>query len=104
MGDLEVCMPGWRLGFCTTDCGTFVLNLGDLIPRWTNGLYKSNSHRVRNLYSNGKSRYSIPFFYGPSYFKQIDALSGTIQRGELSSYTSCTAGEYMEEMYQHSFV
>lgn len=103
LGGLEVCMPDGVWVSAPPIADTFVVNLGDLIPRWTNGLYKSNPHRVRNLYSNGKSRYSIPFFYGPSYFTQIDVLPGTIQQGERSSYTSCTAGEHMEEMYQRSF-
>ena len=40
---------------------------GDMIPRWTNGLYHSNPHRVRNVHSGGAPRYSIPFFYEPDY-------------------------------------
>ena len=40
--------------------GTFVINIGDLMARWTNGLYQSNKHQVVNR--TGKERFSIPFF------------------------------------------
>src|SRR6202041_1189802 len=46
--------------------GTFVVNLGDLVPRWTNGLYHSNMHRVMNNRA-GRNRHSIVLFYNPAY-------------------------------------
>lgn len=102
-GGLEVCLPDGTWVTAPPIEGTFVVNLGDLIPRWSNDLFKSNPHRVRNMYAGGKSRYSIPFFYGPNYMTHIDALPGTVQATESYRYTPCTAGEHMEEMYRKAY-
>ncbi|KAH0870744.1 hypothetical protein HID58_077766, partial [Brassica napus] len=37
--------------------GAFIVNIGDLMERWTNGLFRSTLHRVMPV---GKERYSIP--------------------------------------------
>ena len=103
LGGLEVCLPDGTWVEAKPIENTFVVNLGDLIPRWTNGLYKSNPHRVRNVYSKGESRYSIPYFYGPSYLTLIEALPGTVSDQTPAQFSVCTAGEHMEEMYRRTF-
>ena len=45
--------------------GTFVINIANLLQRWTNGRFSSTEHRVINRY--GKDRYSIAFFVYPSH-------------------------------------
>ena len=44
---------------------TFVINIANLLQRWTNGRFSSTEHRVINRY--GKDRYSIAFFVYPSH-------------------------------------
>ena len=102
-GGLEVQMPdgGWVAATPIEDC--FVVNLGDMIPRWTNGLYHSNPHRVRNTQSGGAPRYSIPFFYEPDYFACIEAVPGTVPEGEVPRFGACTAGEHLRQMYQRTY-
>ncbi|RFU24288.1 hypothetical protein B7463_g12051, partial [Scytalidium lignicola] len=39
----------------------FVINLGDLIQRWTGGVYKSTLHRVIN--KTGDERFAVPAFW-----------------------------------------
>ncbi len=47
------------------------VNLGDLIPRWSNDLYKSNPHRVRNLFSKGQSPAIDSIFLWTNYMTPI---------------------------------
>lgn len=102
-GGLEVCMLDGVWVAATPMAGCFVVNLGDMIPRWTNGLYQSNPHRVRNIYSQGQSRYSIPFFYEPDYMALIKAVPGTIAPGETPKFATCTAGDHLKEMYRQTY-
>lgn len=51
---------------------TFVCNIGDMLDKMTGGLYKSTPHRVRN--TSGKSRFSFPFFFDPSFDAKIEQI------------------------------
>lgn len=44
---------------------TFIVNIGDMLQRLTNGLYLANLHRVINI--SGQERYSIPCFFDVDY-------------------------------------
>lgn len=50
---------GWLPVPATED--VFVINMGDLIHKWTDGEYNSTLHRVIN--ASGGERYSVPCFY-----------------------------------------
>lgn len=102
-GGLEVALPdgGWVSAPPMPD--TFIVNLGDMVPRWTNGLYRSSLHRVRNTLSGGSARYSIPFFYEPDYLARIEAVPGTLAAGAKPLFEPCTAGEHLKQMYQKTY-
>jgi isopenicillin N synthase-like dioxygenase len=102
-GGLEVQLPDGRWAEAPPVAGSFVVNLGDMIPRWTNDLYRSNPHRVRNRHSGGEPRYSIPFFYEPDYLARIEPVPGTVRPGEAPRWSACTAGEHLREMYRLTY-
>jgi isopenicillin N synthase-like dioxygenase len=52
--------------------GTFVVNVGEVLKVWTDGIFSSTLHRVINR--SGRERYSIPFFMYPSYDALIERL------------------------------
>jgi len=102
-GGLEVCTPRGDWIEATPLPGTLVVNLGDMVPRWTNGRYHSNPHRVRNRHSGGAARYSIPFFYEPDYLAPITPVPGTVAPGETPRFEPCTAGEHLRQMYLKTY-
>jgi isopenicillin N synthase-like dioxygenase len=76
---------------------TFVVNIGDLMQRWTNDQFKSTVHRVIN--TSGTTRYSIPVFFGPDYFAQIKCLIND----EIPKYEPVIAGEYLTQRFNDTY-
>ncbi len=83
--------------------GSFVVNLGDMMPRWTNGRFHSNPHRVRNRASGGQPRYSIPYFYSPDYRTEVVPLPGCSSADNPPRWAPCTVGEHLQEMYRQTY-
>lgn len=56
--------------------GSFVVNIGDLMARWTNDRWVSTVHRVANPPSAafGRRRLSIPYFHQPNADALIEAI------------------------------
>jgi isopenicillin N synthase-like dioxygenase len=82
--------------------GMFVINLGDLMARWTNGIYNSNLHRVKNNRS-GCDRYSVPYFYGPRPDAVIEPMPGCVNDEHPRRFPACTASEHLNEMFRRSY-
>lgn len=82
--------------------GTFVVNLGDLMARWTNGLYQSTMHRVRNNKSD-RDRYSIAFFYSPRPTAVVECLPTCTDADRPPRFPPCTVGEHIDEMFRRSY-
>ncbi len=80
--------------------GTFVVNLGDMLERWTNGRFRSTVHRV--LSTGNFERYSIPFFYEPNFDTVVDCLDICIREGEKKKYAKTTAGGHLLEKYKET--
>ena len=54
----------------------FVINMGDLMQKWTAGYYRSARHRVITSVGD-KHRYSVPFFLNGNLKLMIESLDGS---------------------------
>jgi isopenicillin N synthase-like dioxygenase len=79
---------------------TLVVNVGDLLERWTNNLYSSTPHRVVNR--SGRERYSIATFYDPDFKAVVDARDLGFAEGEIR-HTPTTAGAHILSRIEKSF-
>jgi isopenicillin N synthase-like dioxygenase len=102
IGGLEVRDADGRWMRATPIAGSFVVNLGDMIVRWTNGLYHSTMHRVLNNVS-GRDRYSVPFFGTPRHDARVETLANCISADNPARFAPCTAGEHLAEMYRKTY-
>jgi isopenicillin N synthase-like dioxygenase len=81
--------------------GTFIVNIGDMLARWTNDLYRSTVHRVINVSS--RERYSVPFFLGGNPDVIVEPLPNCTGPDNPPRYPPTTAEGHLREMYRQSY-
>ena len=81
--------------------GTFVVNVGDMLARWTNGRWQSTPHRVKNL--SPTDRYSVPFFYDPGMDEVIECLPSCVGPGEAPRHPPVRYGDYLMERLNKNY-
>ena len=81
--------------------GTFVMNVGDILARWSNDRFVSTPHRVINR--SGRERYSQPFFFDPSMDHTIAALPVCVPAGEAPKYEPVVYGDYLMERIDKNY-
>jgi len=72
--------------------GSYLVNTGDTLNRWTNGRFLSTPHRASNR--SGRERYAMPFFYDPNTDTMIRCLSTCEGPGNPPKYPPQTYGEF----------
>ena len=91
---LQVLNGGGRWIDIPPVAGTFVVNIGDLMARWTNDRFTSNIHRAANR--TGRNRYSIPFFMGANVNTEIRCLESCTGPDDPPRYPPVLAGAHIE--------
>jgi len=83
--------------------GAFVVNIGDMMQRWTNDRWLSTMHRVINRRS-GTDRWSIAYFFDLDAESVIEPLPSCVSAANPARHAPITAGEHLIEMYRRTTV
>jgi isopenicillin N synthase-like dioxygenase len=83
--------------------GALVVNIGDLMQRWTNDRWPSTMHRVVNRFS-GRDRWSIAYFFDLDADAVVVPLPACVSAAQPSRYAPITAGDHLAEMYRKTTV
>jgi isopenicillin N synthase-like dioxygenase len=75
--------------------GGLIVNLGDLMQRWTSDRWRSTMHRV--VPSGRGRRLSIPFFHNANWDARVECI---VANGEEPRHPPITAGRHLMEKFR----
>jgi isopenicillin N synthase-like dioxygenase len=82
--------------------GAYIVNLGELMARWTNDVWVSTLHRVVNPPADkaaGSRRQSLIFFHNPNYDAEIVCLPGCAGPDRPVKYEATTSGGHLRAQF-----
>ena len=97
-GGLEVKMPDGSWSPVVAQPDQLVINLGDMMARWTNNRWASTIHRVANppvLDLALSRRQSIGYFMHPDYDAPIRCIPTCLRRDEDPRFADTTSGQHI---------
>ena len=80
----------------------FVVNLGDMMQRWTNDRWRSTRHRVAipdDTHAAAERRQSIAFFHQPNWDARIEAIPTCVEPGESPRHGPVLAGPWLASKF-----
>lgn len=103
-GGLQVRLPdgGWL--DVPKIAGAFVINIGDIMMRWTNDRFVSTMHRVVNPPDGAGAtarRLSIPYFCMPNYDAMIECVPTCVGSGAM--YEPIASGKLLSGRYAATY-
>jgi isopenicillin N synthase-like dioxygenase len=104
-GGLQVCDAQGQWADVPAIPGTFVVNVGELLHRWTNGRWPSTLHRVINpprAWSGSTRRLSLVAFTGPHEDTEVACLPTCQEPGEPPRYPPVRAGCFVRDKLRAS--
>jgi isopenicillin N synthase-like dioxygenase len=72
--------------------GEFIINFGEMMEIWSDGVVKATPHRVIGTH---EERLSIPLFFNPS----VDTNVAPVKSGKV-----ILAGEYLAQRFRETYV
>src|SRR5271166_4172401 len=81
--------------------GTFLINLGNIMRRWSNDRFLSTPHGVLN--DSGTDRYSIAYFHSPNPDRVIECLPSCTGAGNPPHYPPAVYRDLVLEFYRANY-
>ncbi|WP_270933720.1 isopenicillin N synthase family dioxygenase [Falsiroseomonas oryzae] len=81
--------------------GTYVVNVADMLSRWTNGRWQSTPHRVKNL--SGGDRYSCPYFFDMDMDATVEVLPSCTSAENPPRHPPVLYGDYLLERLNKNY-
>jgi isopenicillin N synthase-like dioxygenase len=80
----------------------YIVNIGDLLARWTNDRWVSTMHRVVDPIDDKTAprRQSIAYFMNPNYDAEIDVITTCVDKNATPKYPAVLAGRYLVEKFR----
>ena len=81
--------------------GTFLINLGNMMRRWSNDRFLSTPHGVIN--ESGMDRYSIAYFHSPNPAATIECLPSCVSADNPARYPLRAYRDLVLEFYRKNY-
>lgn len=78
----------------------FVINIGDMLERWSNCLFRSTLHRVT---INAQERYSVAFFLDPNVDCLVECLPSCCTETNPARFPPIRSGDYLQERIKMTY-
>jgi isopenicillin N synthase-like dioxygenase len=96
---LEIRLPSGRWAAAPLVQDAFIVNIGDMMARWTNDRWVSTRHRVVAPGGSQGNRQSIAFFHNTSYDASIECIPTCSNATNPPRYAPVEAGQYLYERF-----
>lgn len=99
---LEIKLPSGRWAKAPLVKNAFIVNIGDMMARWTNDRWVSTLHRVvqPGAANGGTSRrQSLAFFHNTNFDARIECIPTCLESGGDAKYGPVVAGRYLVDRF-----
>ena len=99
---LQIKLPSGNWAAAPLVEDAFIVNIGDMMARWTNDRWVSTLHRVTGPaagQSRANRRQSVAFFHNTNYDAEIECIPTCLPAGQKQKYGPVQAGRYLTERF-----